>query len=404
MKSTEKSKIAIIGARGIGNYGGFESAVSELGPSLVKRGYTVYCSCEKSENEEKIPEYLGVKKLYFPIKPPSNYTFRKVFEIIYDIYFIIKCSFFCDIIYTLGCGASIFLLFPRLLGKLSIVNIDGLEWKRSKFSLIERVLLKVMFSISFISSNVLIIDNKSLIRHINKKYHKKVVFVPYGVKIPLFAPWDKNKSNISTILKSNCNILSNKFWLVVARLEPENNIHMIINGFLKSKTSMPLLIIGDFTSDSYKKKVYDLTSNSSNKVLFLGSIYNVDILNMFRQNCFAYIHGHSVGGTNPSLLEAMAMKNIVVAHDNEFNREVGEKNILYFKNFSDLSDRIKEIESNYNKYLEYKDYSQKRVSDNYSWEKIVDEYDCLFKKLLIDQHAQNRLIDADFDLTDKYNY
>lgn len=381
MKAAEKSKIAIIGARGIGNYGGFESVVSELGPGLVKRGHTVYCSCEKSENEEETPEYFGVKKIYFPIKPPSNYTFRKAFEIFYDIYFIIKCSFFCDIIYTLGCGASIFLLIPRLFGKLSIVNVDGLEWRRSKFSLIERFLLKVMFSISCVSSKIIIIDNKNLIRHINKKCHKKVVFIPYGVNIPRFVPWDKNKLIISTILKNNFDILPNKFWLVVARLEPENNIHIIIDGFLKSKTSMHLLIIGDFTSDSYKKKIYDLTSNSNNKILLLGPIYNIDILNMFRQNCFAYIHGHSVGGTNPSLLEAMAMKNIIVTHDNEFNKEVGERSILYFKDSNDLSDQIKEIETNFETYLKLKEDAPKRVEDNYSWKKIVDEYDYLFEKL-----------------------
>lgn len=382
MKTAEKLKIAIIGARGIGNYGGFESVVSELGPALVERGYTVYCSCEKPNTQEEAPEYLGVKKLYFPFKPPSNYTLRKAFEIFYDIYFTIKCSFFCDIIYALGIGTSISLIVPRFLNKVSIVNVDGLEWRRSKFSSIEKTLLKIMFSICCIISNFIIIDNNSLINYINKKYHKKIIFIPYGVNIPRFVLWDGNKLISSNILKNNREILPNKFWLVVARLEPENNIHIIIDGFLKSKTSMHLVIIGDFTSELYKQNIYDMTSHSNNKILFLGAIYNIDILNMFRQNCFAYIHGHSVGGTNPSLLEAMAMKNIIVAHDNEFNREVGSKYVLYFKDSKDLADKIQKIENNFELYLQLKENSHKCVESNYSWKQIVDEYDYLFKNLV----------------------
>jgi rhamnosyltransferase len=198
------------------------------------------------------------------------------------------------------------------------------------------------------------------------------------VNIPEFVPWDKNKLITSAILKNNYNMLPNKFWLVVARLEPENNIHMIIDGFLKSRTSMSLIIVGDFTSNSYKKKIYDLISNSSNKILLVGSIYNIEILNMFRQNCFAYIHGHSVGGTNPSLLEAMAMKNIIIAYDNEFNREVGTTCILHFKDSLDLKTKVEMIENDHKKFCEFKCKAHSRVKINYSWKNVVDQYDTLF--------------------------
>lgn len=380
MKPSKQLKIAIIGARGIGNYGGFESVISELGPALVGRGYQIYCSCEKTEKEEKIPEYYGVKKIYFPFKPPSNYTIRKVFEIFYDVYFTIKCSFFCDIIYALGIGTSISLIIPRLFRKVSMVNVDGLEWRRSKFSPIEKILLKAMFYSCCIISNSIIIDSNSLINHIDKKYHKKAVFIPYGVNIPKTTIWD-GKKLINSNLLNNCNVVSNKFWLVVARLEPENNIHIIIEGFLKSKTLMPLVVIGNFTSESYKQKIHNMISNNSNKIFFVGSIYNIDLLNMFRQNCFAYIHGHSVGGTNPSLLEAMIMKNIIVAHDNEFNREVGDNGTLYFKDSNDLRNKIEEIEVNFDKYLKFKEASYNRVINNYSWKYIVDKYIYVFNKL-----------------------
>lgn len=378
MKTAAKSKIAIIGARGIGNYGGFESVVSELGPSLVKKGYLVYCSCEKSGNEHENDEYLGVKKIYFPIKPPANYTLRKIFEILYDMYFTIKCSFSCDVIYALGLGANISLLVPRLFGKVSIVNVDGLEWRRSKFNLTERILLKIMFLMCCISSNVIIVDNKKLIGHVSQQFHKKTVFIPYGVNPVNYIPWNsKALDNLKTLPEKSA-INQNEYWLVVSRLEPENNIHIIVDGFIESETLMPLVIIGDFTSDLYKQKVISSILGSKKKVIFLGSIYDPDTLNMFRQNCFGYIHGHSVGGTNPSLLEAMVMRNIIIVHDNEFNREVGGNAVLYFKTVEDLKNRIELIEKNSWQYSELRQNALLRVESNYSWENIIDDYDSRF--------------------------
>ena len=112
----------------------------------------------------------------------------------------------------------------------------------------------------------------------------------------------------------------------------------------------------------------------------VGAIYNIDILDMLRQNCFAYFHGHSVGGTNPSLLEAMIMKNIIIAHDNEFNREVCGDLVLYFKGEIDLANIIKLIESNPEKYVELKENAYKRVKENYSWYEVVKRYEMLFNK------------------------
>jgi len=381
MKTTTTSKIAIIGARGIGNYGGFESVVSELGPSLVKRGYIVYCSCEKSGTENENKEYLGVRKIFFPIKPPANYTIRKVFEILYDMYFTIKCSFSCDIIYALGLGANFSLLIPRLFGKVSIVNVDGLEWRRSKFNLIEKILLKIMFLMCCISSSLIIVDNKELIGYISQRFHKKTVFIPYGVNPVNYVSWDSKRLDNLKTLQEKSAIIQNEYWLVVSRLEPENNIHTIVEGFIKSETPMPLVIIGDFTSEIYKKRVSSLISNSKRQVLFLGSIYDPYTLNMFRQNCFGYFHGHSVGGTNPSLLEAMVMENIIIAHDNEFNREVGGNAVLYFTTIEDLKNRIELIEKNPWQYSEFRKSTLSRVELNYSWENIIDEYDSRFSNL-----------------------
>lgn len=361
-------KIAIIGARGINNYGGFETTVGEIAPALVKKGFDVYCSCEKSDNNPK--SYKGANLIYFPIKMSSNYVIRKILEIIYDIYFNIYCTIIlrCDVVYSLGVGANIFVLVPRIFGKKSMVNIDGLEWRRDKFNKFESITLKLFFYMALIGSNFVIVDSDSLKTYINSKYLDKVIYIPYGVKEFETIPWEQNK------LDGEIN--KNDYWLVVARLEPENNIDLILNAYIESKSSKPLVVVGDFVSENYEfsiKKIANKTDKLK-RVLFTGGIYELEKLNMFRQNCFAYIHGHSVGGTNPSLLEAMIMKNIIIAHENEFNREVCNNSVLYFRDFQDLKNKIDSVEENPIKYDEFKQKCYLQVKNKYSWDTIVEEY------------------------------
>jgi len=373
-----KIKIAIVGARGIANYGGFETVVSEIAPRFVKLGYDVYCSCEKND-EQKLPDtYCGAHLIYFPIKPPKNYLFRKINEVSYDIYFIIKCSLFCDLVYVLGVGTGILLLFPRFFHKTSVVNIDGLEWKRQKFSFIEKKLLHLSFNLAAMSANYVIVDNKQLINHVIGN-PRKIIYVPNGIRTHAQVKWDAAKlvdrygSKVASIISRAA------FWLVVARLEPENNIHIIVEAFMKAETRFPLVIIGDFTSSVYQNEIYAKLSKSE-KILFLGALYDIDLLDMLRQNCFAYIHGHSVGGTNPSLLEIMSMEKIVIAYASVFNKEVGQESLLYFRNSDELSQLIIQVEDNPSANAMAKTQIQ-RIQDEYNWNAVVEKYESLFSKI-----------------------
>ena len=225
MNKMTKKRIGIVGARGIANYGGFETFVAEFAPRLVEKGYEVYCSCERDEKLNK--EYKGAKLIYFPIKMPLNYQLRKIVEFFYDIYFGFFFTFKCDVVYFLGFSANIFTLFPRLFGKLSLVNMAGVEWERSKFSNFERSVLKFFFKLSLIGSNYVIIDNKNLIDHIEGRYQKKAVYITYGVNEIPQIEWDQSISDQYTKKK----VLPNDYWLVVARLQPDNNIEKILNGY-----------------------------------------------------------------------------------------------------------------------------------------------------------------------------
>ena len=372
-------KIAILGSKGIpAHYGGFETFAEGLSTRLVKGGHEVAVTCEYVDPIKRINKFRGVKLFYFPFKPPENHFLRMCYENLSDIYFLIKVSRQFDCIYFLGIEVGLFLFIPKLLSrKLKLwVNVDGVMWKRSKFNKIEQWLLWLNHVFATLFADKIIVDSKEMISHIPERYKNKEVYISYGIDKFEQIPWDKSRLNHNKTLKS-LKIEQKKYWLVVARLEPENSIHDIVKAFSNVDTDHPLIIVGDFTSKVYRKEIKKLAAETQN-VFLTGSIYDQDVLNMLRQNCFAYIHGHTVGGTNPSLLEAMAMKNIVLASDNVFNREVCGNTAIYFKNSKDLTDKIGLIERNYEKYAELKSKAFKRVKSRYMWNKIFEKYDSQF--------------------------
>jgi rhamnosyltransferase len=378
-------KIAIIGSRGIpAKYGGFETFADGLSTRLVKKGFDITVSCEYEDPIERLDDYHGVKLEYFPLKPPKNYFLRMVYENLSDIYFLLKLTRHHDIVYFLGIEVGMFLFIPKLLKRKIklMVNIDGVMWKRSKFNRISKLLLQINHYFATIFADTIIVDAQEMRKYVPNRYQKKTVYISYGIEEPEEIAWDSEKLKKLDNFNKIKNLQSEEFWLVVARLEPENNIHMIVKAFSESDTKYPLIVIGDYTSDKYKNEVEKLANNSEN-IIFLGSIYDLEVLDMFRQNCFAYIHGHTVGGTNPSLLEAMIMKNLILAHDNGFNREVCGDSGLYFKNTKNIKNMVDLISAEMSVYFKYKNTSKNLVKKNYIWNEILNKYIEVFEELVI---------------------
>ena len=407
-------KIAIIGSRGIpAKYGGFETFAEGLSTKLVKKGYDITVTCEYEPRKTRISEFNGVKLDYFPFKPPSNYFLRKFYENISDIYFLIKSSRNYDLIYFLGIEVGMFLFIPHILNRTLklIVNIDGVMWKRTKFNKLERWLLKLNHVLATVFADIIVADAKEMKKYVRNKYLKKTVFIPYGINIPSKIQWDEKKllklkdscgtrefdSNINVLEKvmdetnisvkfrqiaenKHINLYPNQYWLLVARLEHENNIHIIVKAFSSSHSKYPLIIVGDFTDNNYKKELHALVRDHPN-IHFLGSIYDIELLDMLRQNCFGYFHGHTVGGTNPSLLEAMSMKNIILAHGNQFNKEVCGNGALYFENSNSLKEKIELIENSTENYQKLKLEAFNRVKEGYLWNGIISKYEFLFDNM-----------------------
>jgi len=382
--------VGIVGARGIGNYGGYERMLVDLVPRLVQKGYDIRCSCEQPDDEEGTANYKGAKLDYFPLQPPANYTLRKAYELLYDSYFIMTYSLVCDIVYVLGIYGGLSLLIPRVLGKEVIVNTDGLEWKRAKYNVVEQGLIVLFFVISINLASRIIVDNEQLKQFIGERHHFKTSYVPYGVSQQKQQPWDEPKltkyvreywdeTKLSSYVNENAasgKVREGEYWLVVARLEPENNIDVIIDGFVKARPNYPLVIVGDFTSGKYRDRVYTLAFNGNTaSIFFLGAIYDAGLLGMLRQYCFAYIHGHSVGGTNPSLLEAMICENLIVSHDNVFNRELCGRYAHYFSNSADFSDLVSKLEMSAGKSSEFGSEVYKRAIAGYSWDSVLASHE-----------------------------
>lgn len=357
-------KIGIIGTRGIPNYhGGFEQFAEFFSVYATLIGHEV-CVYNSSNHPYKEPLFKGVKIIH--CKDPEN-NIGTVGQFIYDLNCILdsrKRNF--DIILQLGYTSSSiwnFLLPPK--SKI-VTNMDGLEWKRAKYNFWVKKFLKYAEKLAIQSSDYLISDSLGIQDYIFKKYSINSKFIAYGAE--LFK--NPNKKSLD-----NYNIVPFNYNLVIARLEPENNIKIILEGVVKSKTNMPTLVIGNNNTKfgRYLQKRY----NSDKRIFFLGGIYDIDVLNNLRYFSNVYFHGHSVGGTNPSLLEAMSSNSFIVAHDNIFNKSILGNDALYFRSSEDI---VKLLNLNKKDFINFVDNNTLKIKNQYLWSKINSEY-CSFLEL-----------------------
>lgn len=360
-----KKKIAILGARGIpGNYGGFETFAEELALRLVKRGYEVTVFCEPTQDMPAM--YKGVK-LRYAMSP----NLGPLKTIIYDVVSLIKARKDYDIVYMLGYGASFSCFIPRLYGNEVWINMDGIEWKRSKWNKVAQLWFIAMERIAMSTASKIVADAQSILTHLEGRYKN----LPDSSVIAYGAPALSDEPNEK--LLAEWNLQKEKYFIVVGRLEPENHILEIVEGFKKSKTKMRLVVLGNHqVENSYVRK---LLSVKDDRIDLIGTVFDSEKLEALRYFSIAYFHGHSVGGTNPSLLEALGCRNAVIAHDNVFNREVARDAAIYFENNEDIPDLIQEIESNAERRAMMGVRGLNIISSFYTWDIIVDKYVALLE-------------------------
>ncbi len=268
-----KASIAIIGSRGIpNNYGGFEEFTEILSEQLVERGYDIHVSCEHPGEKNRMENYNGVNLFYFPLKRPKSSILGMVYEVIYDIYSLFVASMRADQVYMLGYSAALFFFIPKLFGRTLYLNPDGFEWKRAKFNSMVKKLLMINEKMGAFWADRIVADSQGIKDYYDEKYDIKSSFIAYGASVVPQVQWDNEK--LPEILKNGVNI-NPSYWLLVARLEPENNIHTMINGYIESNTKKPLIIVGNFDSPQYEEYIKGIVSEKAQdkKIFFTGGIY-----------------------------------------------------------------------------------------------------------------------------------
>ncbi|MDI1254748.1 MAG: DUF1972 domain-containing protein [Flavobacterium sp.] len=357
-------KIAILGTRGVPNhYGGFEQFAEFFSLYLAENGHEVYVyNSHNHPYQGKTFKGVNLIHCYDP-----EFKIGTAGQFIYDLNCILdsrKRNF--DIILQLGYTSSSVWYFLLPQKPLIITNMDGLEWKRTKFSKPVQKVLQFAEKLAVKSSDYLISDSLGIQKYIKAKYNKDSTYIAYGAHI-----FDSPEEAILAAY----NLEKFRYNMILARLEPENNIETILDGVVLSNNQETILVIGNHNTKfgNYLKQKF----SDSENIRFVGAVYNMKHLDNLRYFSNLYFHGHSVGGTNPSLLEAMASKALIVAHNNDFNNAILKENAFYFSNADDVKNIALKIKKNDN--LQFIQNNFDAIANEFNWEKINSEYLQLFE-------------------------
>ena len=389
-----KQSVYIIGSKGIpAKYGGFETFVEKLTEYQKDSNIQYYVACmrensAKSGITEDQFEHNGA--ICFNIDVPNIGPAR---AIAYDIAAVNKAIELAKenkdeapIFYILACRIGPFISGLkkkiRALGGRLLVNPDGHEWLRAKWSLPVRKYWKFSEQLMVKHADLLVCDSKNIEQYIQedyKQYQPKTTYIAYGTDtVPSSLKSEDTKVRNWYQEKG---VSENGYYLVVGRFVPENNYEAMIREFIKSKSKKDFVLITNVEQNKfYDQLLQDTGFDKDSRVKFVGTVYDQELLKYIRENAFAYFHGHEVGGTNPSLLEALASTKLNLLLDVGFNREVGEDGAIYWKK-DNLQHIIKTSEELSQEEIEKMNkLSTKQVKERFSWEFIVDEYEILFTK------------------------
>jgi glycosyltransferase involved in cell wall biosynthesis len=354
----KKESICIIGIVGIpASYGGFETLVENLvEDSSIE--YCVYCS---SLHYPQHPAYYkSAKLIYLPLS--ANGKSSIVYDILSMLHALISGH---KNFLVLGISGAIFLpilsCFPRVT---IITNIDGIEWQRKKWKMLAKIFLRFSEFLAVKFSTQIVSDNDAITNYIAQKYKSSCKTIAYGGD-HAFRPMAKSK------LDESFNVV-HPFALSICRIEPENNIHLILEAF--AKINLPIIFIGNWETSGYGKALYNKYKGNIN-ITLLQPIYCLDSLHAFRASCSVYVHGHSAGGTNPSLVEMMHFSKPIIAFDCSFNRATMENEGSYFNSSRHLAEILDDPISQTDG-----EVMTEIAKRRYTWEIIREQYLILFTK------------------------
>ena len=381
--------VFIIGSKGIpANYGGFETFVEKLTEQQKSKEIKYHVSCLSDNNDEF--EHNGAR--CFNVKVPNIGAAKAVY---YDVTAFKECIKYIKenrienpIVYILACRIGPFVgYYKKQLKKLGgtlFVNPDGHEWKRAKWNAAIRSYWKISEKLMVKHADLLVCDSMNIEKYIKedyKQYNPKTTFIAYGADIEKSKLSDDDETLLNWYKEKG--VKAKEYYLVVGRFVPENNYETMITEFMKSNTKKDFVIITNVESNKFYEELKRKTEFDKDKrIKFVGTVYDQELLKKIRENAYGYLHGHEVGGTNPSLLESLATTDLNILLDVGFNKEVGSNGAIYWsKNIGKLAEVIEDSEKKDLEAIKSIGRSAKnQINDNYKWSLIIKKYETIFVK------------------------
>lgn len=363
-----KSKtIALLGIRGIpARHGGFETFAEYLCKYLVERNWKVVVYCQE-EGGGPVYEsnWQGVKRIHIPVRQAGALG-----TVVFDFCSIFHSLRHQGIFLTLGYNTALFNVFHRVFGKTNIINMDGVEWKRKKWGAVAKAWFWLNERFGCWFGNQLVADHPRIEDHLATRVsRRKITMIPYGGLHVESA----DQSKLAELA-----LEADDYSVVIARAEPENSLLEIVQGFSRKPRGHKLVVLGNYSEDNaYQRAVKEAASE---EVIFPGAIYDVDVVSALRFYARFYIHGHQVGGTNPSLVEALGAGNAVLAHDNPFNHWVAADGAEYFSGADDFSRLLEKLLHDEQQVAEMKRNSASQFNARFQWDSILEQYETLLLK------------------------
>ena len=362
--------LRILGTRGVpAAHGGFETFAEYLALYLVERGWRVVVYCQL-EGDGPIYEdtWEGVERVCIPVVQP-----RALGTMVFDWKAIRHAAGYGDLCLTLGYNTALFNARLRLKGIPSVINMDGIEWSRSKWGPAAKAWLYLNERLGCWLGNHLIADHPEIERHLRTGVRAdKITMIPYGADSVRDTPDEPVRA---------LGLEPGRYLTLIARPEPENSILEVVQGFSQKRRGLVLAILGDYDveGNAYHRAVKEAASD---EVRFLGPIYDKEVVQALRFHSWAYVHGHQVGGTNPSLVEALGAGNAVLARDNRFNRWVAGPAARYFSAVEDFASQLKEICAAPDLLGEMQAGSRARFAEAHTWPDVLRRYEELLLRFV----------------------
>ncbi len=348
------------------HHGGFETFAEYLSKYLVEKDWrvTVYCQ-EEGHGPVYESNWLGVKRVHIPVAQAGPLG-----TIVFDFKSIIHSLKKSGVFLTLGYNTAIFNILYRIFGKNNVINMDGVEWKRRKWGHLAKVWFWINERFGCWFGNHLIADHPRIEDHLATRVsRRKITMIPYGGLHVEAA----DQSKLAAL-----GLEADDYSIVIARAEPENSLLEIVQGFSRQPRGHKLVVLGNYSDgNAYHRAV---KAAASGEVIFPGAIYDIDVVSALRFYARFYIHGHQVGGTNPSLVEALGAGNAVLAHDNPFNRWVADDGAEYFSGADGFSRLLEHLLDDEQQVDQMKRNSASQFNARFQWDSILEQYEALLLK------------------------